>query len=84
MKTFQEFLEEAVVSDLSKKRYEFANGKKPSGHGNWLFTKHEKGVEPHHKLGEDHTQHQGTFSEASAHAKKWAKSKGISEVHVAT
>ena len=77
-----EHISEGVSHD-SKARYEYSNGKKPSGHGNWMFsTVHprEHDVEKH----KDQTVSvQGTFSDASKKAAAHFKSKGHKgEIHV--
>lgn len=77
-----EHISEGVSHD-SKARYEYSNGKKPSGHGNWMFsTVHprEHDVEKH----KDQTVSvQGTFSDASKKAASHFKSKGHKgEIHV--
>lgn len=78
----EQTVEEAVSHD-SKARYEFANGKKPSGDGNWMFTSvhpREHDIEKH----KDQTVSvRGKFSDASREAAKQLKAKGHKgEIHV--
>jgi hypothetical protein len=84
MISFKDYLAEdvEVVSDT----YKFNHGKNPSGHGAWVFTR--DGIQnsldfDKHKKGEDWFEHRGTYSAAKTAAKKWARSKGRSYVHVA-
>lgn len=84
MKTFKEFLGEAV--EVSTDTFYRSHMKQPRGHGSWLFTR--DGVQntldfSKHKKGEDYFEHQGTYPEAKKKAKEWAKSKGRSYIHVA-
>lgn len=75
-------LDEAVSSD-SKSRYEYTNGKKPSGTGHWMFsTVHPR--EHDVKKHKDQTVSvHGTFSDASKKAAAHFKEKGHKgEIHV--
>lgn len=75
-------LEEAVSHD-SKARYEYTNGHKPKGHGQWMFsTVHprEHDVEKH--KDQTHTV-SGNFSDAAKAAAKHFKDKGHKgDIHV--
>lgn len=84
MKSFKEFLGEAVEVDTST--FYRSHAKKPSGSGSWLFTR--DGVQNNldfskHKKDVDYFEHNGTYAEAKKKAKEWAKSKGKSFIHVA-
>ena len=69
-------------------RYEFANGKKPSGKGSWIFSPHkthdfdEHGATP----GEHYFQTPAytSYTDAKAQAKKWAAEKGHGVIHLQT
>lgn len=63
--------------------YSYTHGKKPSGHGNWVFSKHRSHDVRTHS-DEDKFEHRGTYSEAKKAAKKWAKEKGHSTAYVQT
>lgn len=85
MKTFDEYLSENQILtevDVRHEQYQGAHGKKPSGHGNWMFSHHKNVDFKQHKEGHDFTSHNGSYSEAKKHAQQWAKSKGHSVVHV--
>ena len=77
-------MNEAV--EVDQKHYEFAHGKKPSGNGSWIFTKHKSGVDwSKHKDGEDHIQiHNKNYGDAKKDAVKWANSKGHHTIYPAT
>lgn len=80
-------IDEAVkVSSSSKQNYEWSNGKKPSGHGRWMFST----IEPrkHDVRNDEHMKHTYTssfasFSDASKEAAKHFKAAGhVGEIHV--
>ena len=73
------------VEVKGKDYYEFANGKRPSGRGHWMFglgpkSNHENadGSIKHNQV----FQHYGMFTDAQAAARKAAKAAGHTEVHV--
>ena len=74
-------LNEAV--EVSSDYYQYANGKKPAGHGNWMFTPHRSGIQPSHKEGENYISVTGKYGEAKKKAQVWAKSLGHTKIHVA-
>jgi len=82
--SFKEYITEEV--EVSSDTYRFSNTKNPSGHGSWIFTR--DGIQhsldfSKHKKDEDWFEHRGTFGAAKTAAKKWARSKGHSYIHVA-
>ncbi|MGE3551043.1 MAG: hypothetical protein AB7I29_14235 [Geobacter sp.] len=66
---------------VGTEQHQFAHGKKPSGRGTWFFSQHAMLDFGKHKEGEDYMQHNGTYSEAKAAAKKWAAAKGHRKIH---
>ena len=76
-------LDEAEVGNTD---YQFAHGRTPKGHGSWFFVAHRGGVDFSKDVeGEDYIQlHQMSYSDAKKAAVKWAKSKGLSQIFVAT
>ena len=74
-------LDESI--EVSSDYYSYAHGKRPSGHGKWVFTPHRSGVHPSHKEGENYISVTGKFSDAKQTAQRWAQSKGHSKIHVA-
>lgn len=87
LKAFANFILSVNESvEVEHDAFEFSSGKKPSGHGSWVFTR--DGIQHRldfnkHKEGKDWFQHNGTYGEAKTAAKKWAKSVGHSIIHVA-
>lgn len=67
--------------EVRTEQHQFAHGKKPSGRGTWFFSQHKSIDFGKHKEGEDFIQHNGTYSEAKAAAKKWAAAKGHHTIH---
>ena len=73
------------VEVKGKDRYEFANGKRPSGRGHWMFG---LGPKSNHENGDGSIkhnqvfQHYGMFTDAQAAARKAARAAGHTEVHV--
>lgn len=65
--------------------YQFANGKKPSGSGNWLFAP-DKSIDwsKNPKAGEDYFQapYGVTYGDAKRQAKVWAAGKGHRAINV--
>ena len=77
-----EQLDEAVSSD-SKNRYEFSNGKKPSGRGNWMFSTVHPREHDFKKHGDQTVSVQGTFGDAAKKAASHFKEKGHKgDIHV--
>jgi hypothetical protein len=76
-------LDEAEVGNTD---YEFTHGKKPSGHGSWFFVAHRGGIDFGKDVeDQDYIQLHGmSYGEAKKAAIKWAKSKGHSQLFVAT
>lgn len=75
-------LDEAVSND-SKGRYEYSNGKKPSGRGNWMFSTVKPSEHDFKKHADQTVSVQGTFSDAAKKAAAHFKEKGHSgEIHV--
>lgn len=75
-------LDEAVSSD-SKGRYEYSNGKKPSGRGNWMFSTVKPSEHDFKKHADQTVSVQGTFSDAAKKAAAHFKEKGHKgEIHV--
>ena len=76
-------LDEAEVGNTD---YEFTHGKKPSGHGSWFFVAHRGGIDFGKDVeDQDYIQLHGmNYGEAKKAAIKWAKSKGHSQLFVAT
>jgi hypothetical protein len=80
-------VDDAISATMTEARvetgpYEFAHGKKPSGHGSWFFSKHRGGVDfSSHKDGEDHIQISAPYGEAKAKALKWAGEKGHNVIY---
>ena len=73
------------VEVKGKDHYEFANGKRPSGRGHWMFGlgpksnhQNEDGSIKHNQV----FQHYGMFTDAQATARKAARAAGHTEVHV--
>jgi hypothetical protein len=90
MKTFNEYVEslnedvalnEAV--EVSHSTFENAHGKKPTGHGRWVFS-HNKNPDMSKSEGTEFVTHTGHYSEAKKVAQKWAKDNGHSVIHVAS
>jgi hypothetical protein len=84
MISFKDYLAEdvEVVSDS----YKFNHDHNPKGMGSWIFTR--DGIQNKldfdvHKKGVDWFEHHGTYSAAKTAAKKWARSRGHSYIHVA-
>ena len=80
-------IDEAVkVSSSSKQNYEWSNGKKPSGHGRWMFStieprKHDVRNDEHMK--NTYTSSFASFSDASKEAAKHFKAAGhVGDIHV--
>lgn len=73
-------------ADVGNTDYQFAHGKKPSGHGSWFFVAHRGGIDFGKDVeDQDYIQLHGmTYGEAKKAAIKWAKSKGHSSLFVAT
>lgn len=82
MKTFQEFINEAV--EVSHTNYQYTHNKKPAGSGTWIFSHNKDPNLATGKAGTDYIIHNGTYTEAKNKAKSWAKSQGHSLIHVAT
>lgn len=75
-------LDEAVSSD-SKGRYEYSNGKKPSGRGNWMFSTVKPSEHDVKKHADQTVSVQGTFGDAAKKAAAHFKEKGHKgEIHV--
>ena len=82
MKTFEEFINEAIEVK-GHDNYKFAHGKKPSGHGNWHIGIGISTIDhKRHKEGEHYISHNGKLSDAVAKAKHVAKAQGINSVHI--
>lgn len=73
-------------AEVGNTDYEFAHGKKPSGHGSWFFVAHRGGIDFGKDVeDQDYIQLHGmTYGEAKKAAIKWAKSKGHTSLFVAT
>jgi hypothetical protein len=73
-------------ADVSNTDYEWTHGRKPSGKGSWFFVAHKGGINfGKHVEGEDYIQlNQMSYSDAKKAAVKWAKSKGHTQLYVAT
>lgn len=78
MQTFREFfgkkkkpVTEAIT--VSHARYLRAHGKKAKGKGTWMFGNKEMGDIDHKDM---HHAKEGTFQQAAASAKEWAKKNG--------
>lgn len=69
--------------EVSSDFYQYAHGKKPSGHGAWMFTPHRSGVHTSHKEGVNYISVTGKYGEAKKKAQSWAKSLGHTKIHVA-
>lgn len=84
IKTFNDFLEEQTLEEtisVSDDHYRGAHGKKPSGSGNWMFSKHKSHDFSKHPK-EDVFQHNGTYSNAKKAAVKHFKDQGhIGTIH---
>lgn len=75
---------EAVSSD-SKNRYEYTNGNKPRGHGNWMFSTVHPREHDVVKHKDQTVSVQGTFGDAAKKAQAHFKEKGHKgEIHVLT
>lgn len=78
----------SAVDVQGEGRYEFANGKKPSGRGSYIFSPHKTHNFSEHgsKAGEHFFQSSGdaTYSDAKKQAKAWAASKGHGSLHLQT
>lgn len=79
MQSFEEFLAEAIVDH---EHFQGAHGKKPSGHGNWIFSHNKNQSLRGAQEGHDYFSHTGSYSEAKKKAAAWGKSKGHHRVHV--
>jgi hypothetical protein len=79
LQSFEEFLEEQTLDEgavsVSDTSYQGAHGKKPSGTGNWMFSKHQSHDFSKHPK-EDLFQHNGTYSAAKKAAVKHFKAQG--------
>jgi hypothetical protein len=73
-------------ADVGNTDYQFTHGRMPKGHGSWFFVAHRGGVDFSKDVeGEDYIQlHQMSYGDAKKAAVKWAKSKGLSQIFVAT
>ena len=69
---------------FSEKHYEYANGRKPSGKGNWLFAPSRNIDIRTAKVGVDYYQSPPLtlYSDAKKAAVKWAKEKGFDSISV--
>lgn len=78
--------ESVKVSSASKDNYQWANGKKPSGHGRWMFStiqaqKHNPRDAEHMK--QTYTSSYSSFGDASKEAAKHFRDAGHDgEIHV--
>jgi arginine/lysine/ornithine decarboxylase len=78
LQSFQDFLEEQVINEtvsISDAGYQRTHGKKPSGTGNWMFSKHKNHDVSSHPM-DDLFQHNGTYSTAKKAAVKHFEAKG--------
>lgn len=73
-------------AEVDRGDYEWTHGRKPSGKGSWFFVAHKGGINfGKHVEGEDYIQlNQMSYSDAKKAAVKWAKSKGHTQLFVAT
>lgn len=76
-------LDEAEVGSTD---YQWTHGKKPGGQGSWFFVAHRGGIDFGKDVeDQDYIQLHGmSYGEAKKAAIKWAKSKGHSQLFVAT
>lgn len=75
-----------AVEVTGEDRYEFSNGKRPSGKGTWMFAPRKSIDFAKHKVGVDYFESppDTTYSSAKQLAKAWAKEKGFDVLHVQT
>ena len=73
-------------AEVGNTEYQWAHGKKPSGHGSWFFVAHRGGIDFGKDVeDQDYIQLHGmSFGDAKKAAIKWAKSKGHPSLFVAT
>ncbi len=79
VKSFEDFLSESIVDH---EHFQGAHGKKPSGHGNWIFSHNKNQSLLGAKEGHDYFSHTGYYSDAKKKAAAWGKSQGHHRVHV--
>ncbi len=73
-------------AEVGSTDYQWTHGKKPGGQGSWFFVAHRGGINFGKDVeGEDYIQlNQMTYGEAKKAAIKWARSKGHTQLFVAT
>lgn len=84
----EDVLDEGVLPgqvDVSgEEQYEFANGKKPSGKGSWIFSPKRRVDFVKDKAGKDYFQSTAdtTYAQAKQQARKWAASNGWYQIYI--
>lgn len=76
-KTFEEFSNDVALDEatVDADRYQAVTGKKPSGHGNWIFSKHKSHNSDIHPKT-DAFQGTGKYSEVKKDAVNHFKKQG--------
>lgn len=76
----------ATEAEVSNSDYEFTHGEKPKGQGSWFFVARRGGINFSKDVeGEDYIQlNHMSYTDAKKAAVKWARSKGLTRLFVAT